>query len=519
MKRKTRNLKRQEKVLATGRNLKKLYLALVLLITLTVSIGVVFSSHVNGKSVHKLKVVRKAANNQNPITDKLGINEYGQYFNLYQKPGDSGQNETDFEDRFNYDLAGIKQIPMKYIRLGVDLGENGPSNGNYDWTRLDYAVKKAQQAGLKVIIPVWFNENNLPADKQPTNADGTYNNDTYKHYLDQLNQLINALVDHFAGKNITYEAVNEAGSNDNAAWMNWNHKSSVEKPNADTSDFNQVKGDIEQVNSNFAHKVKDSNTSNNDNAKYLTGDFGLWDKDSTDNAASVEDNFLNTDNASGVSLHPYLTNKKFTSKPEDILNSQVAYDNKDSNSTDLLGANSYGTLLNKILDPVKNQGLPYAATEFAFGSNSNTNGTSDAEYDQATQANYTLRQIFMLDMLGFKQIIPFGGDDSDPTFAIEKNLGDQNAYPNGYQTGDDIKFNPVGTDLKNDFTSLEGYTLKDQESSGSPNDYLLRYQKSGQPDKLVYWTSADSHQVNFKDNNTNHDLYFSPTPQVTSENS
>lgn len=125
-----------------------------------------------------------------PINKKLGMNDLGWTFDP------TYNNDEQFKEGWNYQLSMIKKLPLKYIRIGTyySLIKTNTS-GNYNFDRLDYAIRTAQNQGLRVIMPIW-------ADLKIT--------DTYTGQLAETKDMITKLVQHEKNKRILWEGIDEA---------------------------------------------------------------------------------------------------------------------------------------------------------------------------------------------------------------------------------------------------------------------------------------------------------------------
>lgn len=343
------------------------------------------------------------------ITEKLGTNSWGMYFDPAKFDFET------FKSHWDYDISMIKQMPMDWLRIGYTYYDSGlNTDGSYNFERLDYAINTAQSSGLKIILPIWFVDDGLT---NKTNID-------YQSYYAKWIDMIEKIVQRYAGKGIYYEAIDEATSGGHF-WLNQNITDSI-------------LNDIVSMNKKFYTFVRKYD----DSARFINGDFASPGS----NTNSVIDKGM-LEFGDYVSYHPYFAN------PEDMINNSSQID-----------------LRNKIF----NTGLPISATEFGFGVPSAFNGANTREQ----QASKLLRQIFILDMLGFEHIVQFTMDGSDKVWVLQN---------------EDGTFNLSGQLIKSKISELHGYTFKERINSDD-NDYLLHYVKNGYPDKVVYWTTSSDHE-------------------------
>ncbi|WP_436702737.1 hypothetical protein [Lactiplantibacillus plantarum] len=305
------------------------------------------------------------------ITDKLGVNEWGMYFN-------GGDYET-FKDNIDYDFEMMNQLPINWVRLGTTYSDSLVTDEGFDWSRLDYAVAKANMIGLKVIIPVWFGTGNLT---NKTNVD-------YQQALINWRKLITSLVHHYKGQGITYEAIDEANGG-GPYWLDRDAKSNM--------------ADIISMNNFFARLV-----ATDDTASYITGDFS-WPGDPSyiDTAiTAIKRGMLSVGQA--VSYHPY-----HRGIPEQILTNE-------------------GEL--NLRQQFANHNLPVAATEYGYPVLKRFNGV----YTAQQQSDYILRQTLLMDMLGFDKMIAFTMDNSDKGWALQHNYYDGSNKGSFNQVGSDYQ--------------------------------------------------------------------------------
>lgn len=290
------------------------------------------------------------------ITDKLGVNEWSMYF--------SGDDYEAFKDNVDYDFEMMNQLPINWVRLGTTYVDSLVTADGFDWSRLDYAVAKANMIGLKVIMPVWFVTDGLT---NKTNVD-------YQQALTNWRKLITSLVHHYHGQGITYEAFDEATGGGHY-WLNQDAQANIT--------------DIVNMNNYFSRLV-----ATDDTASYITGDFPwLGDQNNIDNAiTAIKLGMLNVGQAASYhSYHQGLPEQVLTDKDELNLRQQFA-----------------------------NHNLPIVATEYGYSVTSNFTGT----YTTQQQSDYTLRQTLLMDMLGFDKMIAFTMDNSDKGWAFQHNYYD-----------------------------------------------------------------------------------------------
>lgn len=376
------------------------------------------------------------------ITSKLGVNQWGQYYDFNKF------DDKTFKDNIDYDFSMINQLPINWVRMGMIYYDNLVLNdGSYNFSRLDYAVSKAELMGLKIIMPIWFVDDGL-SDKG------------HIHYDDMLikyKQMIVALIKHFEGHGITYEAIDEATGGDHY-WLNQNAKIRM--------------NDIVMMHQFFKDQVHFLDGT----ADFLAGDYpwigasGMMDRFQT----SVNQGML--DNIKSVSFHPYISGP-----PEQLLTDGQ---------------------LQKELKVLKNNSKNVSATEFGYAYPGSFNGS----YTREQQTNYTLREIFLLDYLGIDKIIYFTMDNSDRVWSLQKSIDQSNIFDT------EENWNPLGSTLRDVFLKLYGYSFSERINVGNTNDYLLRYVCEGQSDIIVGWTASNTHSV------TNQGISFvlNETPQLFS---
>ncbi|WP_273715553.1 beta-galactosidase, partial [Leuconostoc mesenteroides] len=135
------------------------------------------------------------------LTDKLGVNDYGMYFN----------NNIDYEkfkSNWDYDMQMMSRLPINWIRIGYGYWEaNINPDGSFNFDRLDYAINSALANGFKVIIPFFatFDGYKTPPD--------------YQTALQNFKKLVTETITHLRNKAVVFEAVDEAFSG-NHFWMN-----------------------------------------------------------------------------------------------------------------------------------------------------------------------------------------------------------------------------------------------------------------------------------------------------------
>jgi hypothetical protein len=249
----------------------------------------------------------------------------------------------------------------------------------------------------------------------------------YSTYYSKWLDMIQAIINRYSGKGIYYEAVDEALSGGHF-WL------------GQSLDDGKI-SDIVSMNSRI-YKLA---AALDPTAKFINGDLA-----SSDNFASAKDKGM-FNFGDYISYHVYLTN------PESILNNQ-----------DQLS----------FVQDLKNTGMTLSCTEFGFGYPSNFNGANT----RREQASKTLREIFILDMLGFEQIIQFTMEDSDLSWTFET----------AYSSGSDGSLNLSGSLFQSMMLELHDYEFSEKLDS-SDGDYLLKYVSPGNSDKVVFWTTNDNH--------------------------
>lgn len=355
------------------------------------------------------------------ITDKLGVNSWGMYFDPAKFDFEA------FKSHWDYDLSMMNKLPINWVRIGYTYYDSAvKSDGSMNFERLDYAIESAQKYGFKVILPIWVVDDGLT---NKTNID-------YQAYYTKWLEMIRAIVMRYAGKGIYYEAVDEALSGGHF-WLN-------------QSISDSMVADIVNMNDRFYAYTKAYDTT----AKFISGDFA---SPSSTAYQAIENGML--DYGDFASYHPYFTN------PENMISSsdQVAF-----------------------RQAIKDKGLKLSATEYGFGVPSAFNGVNTRE----EQASKLVRQTLILDMLGFEHIVQFTMDGSDKTWVMQN---------------EDGTFNLTGNTMQNVMFSLQGYSFSERVDSNE-DDYILRYTKDGDVDKIVYWTTSNEHKFE--------ELYLTSMPTV-----
>lgn len=208
--------------------------------------------------------------------------------------------------------------------------------------------------------------------------------------------------------------------------------------------------DIINMNDRFYAYTKAYDTT----AKFISGDFA---SPSSTAYKAIENGML--DYGDFASYHPYFTN------PEDMISSsgQIAF-----------------------RQAIKDKGLKLSATEYGFGVPSAFNGANTRE----EQASKLVRQTLILDMLGFEHIIQFTMDGSDKAWVMQN---------------EDDTFNLTGNMMQSVMFSLQDYSFSERIESDK-NDYIFRYVKDGDIDKIVHWTTSNEHKFG--------DFYLTSMPTV-----
>lgn len=355
------------------------------------------------------------------LKDKLGTNIWSQSFDPARFSFD------EFKRRWDYDLSMAAKLPISWLRIGYTYYDAAvDSEGTHDFTRLDYAIKTAQQAGLKVILPVWFTTDGVHRSNVP-----------YSLLVDEFKDMILQMVISESGKSIVYEAADEAFSGGHF-WLEQNMSQSIYQ-------------DILSMNKQFFEWVN----LYDDSATFISGDFASV-TETTQRAA--KDGALSYGRMSSIHLYETV--------PETLITSS--------------------STLN-FFKQMKNSGRTLSATEFGYGYPSAFNGANSRQ----EQSDKTLRQIFILDALGFDQIINFTCDSSDATWSMQ-------ASPD---TGG---WNQVGSDLINLVSQLDGFNFEKLLMSRS-GDYDLIY-RNGTIIKHVFWTINADHTVDGR--------VYTGTPQI-----
>lgn len=368
------------------------------------------------------------------LTDKLGVNDYGMYFN----------NNIDYEkfkSNWDYDMQMMSRLPINWIRIGYGYWEaNINPDGSFNFDRLDYAINSALANGFKVIIPFFatFDGYKTPPD--------------YQTALQNFKKLVTETITHLRNKAVVFEAVDEAFSG-NHFWMNQLISDDV---------INDI------MNINFL--INQLSVAFNSKAEFINGDFnGPGNPVYVANANKAIAKGMLT-HGTHVSYHPY----------------------QKGNPELMLSLPSETEFLNTL----KSTGLSVSVTEFGYGSPNNFNGS----YSRQQQSDYTLRQIFLLDMLGVEHIVYFTMDNSDKTWSLQGNY-----YDTGVVKGEKPAFNLVGNQLQELLIEVYGYSFKNRIET-TPDDFCLVYEKDDELDKLIYWTTSTSHTFN--------GLLMTSTPQI-----
>lgn len=355
------------------------------------------------------------------ITDKLGVNSWGMYFDPAKFDFET------FKSHWDYDLSMMNKLPINWVRIGYTYYDGAVNaDGSMNFERLDYAIESAQKYGFKVILPIWVVDDGLT---NKTNID-------YQAYYTKWLEMIRAIVMRYAGKGIYYEAVDEALSGGHF-WLN--------QPISDS-----MVADIIHMNDRFYAYTKAYDPT----AKFISGDFAA---PSPTAYQAIERGML--DYGDYASYHPYQTD------PEGMISSssQVAF-----------------------RQAIKDKGLKLSATEYGFGVPRAFNGANTRE----EQASKLVRQTLILDMLGFEHIVQFTMDGSDKAWAMQN---------------EDGTFNLTGNVMQSITFSLQGYSFSERVDSNA-DDYILRYVKDGDVDKIVYWTTSNEHKFG--------DFYLTSMPTV-----
>lgn len=367
------------------------------------------------------------------LTDKLGVNDYGMYFN----------NKIDygkFKSNWDYDMQMMSRLPINWIRIGYGYWEaNIYPDGSFNFDRLDYAINSALDNGFKIILPFFFTNDGY---KTPV---------SFETGVNDLKSIIKAVVKRYAGKGIYYEGINEInGSNhyfiDNSLMDHIDEAVALNEyffaiNQAYDASSTYIAGSLALANDSHYYKFQELVK----RGYFSHGSFG--------------------------SYHQYVMGA-----PENGLTNYL----HDQDVMNYLKSR-YGKL---------------SITELGYGSPSNFNGS----YTRQQQSDFTLRQIFLLDMIGAEHIICFTMDNSDKTWALQENY-----YDAGIAEGKKPSFNLVGNKLQELFIELYGYSFKKRMET-DPNDFKLLYRKDGEVDKLVYWTAGTSHVAN--------GLLITSTPQI-----
>lgn len=414
-----------------------------------------------------------------PLEKKLGMNIFGDSFKANPRTNTDSDPNSVFESRWNTDIDAMKQLNMKYVRLGASYStllskdnegdNNNPSNYNdYDFSRLDYAIHSAKSAGLTPIISMYA-DSNIASKNNDTN----YNNSAYPDDLARTKDLINQLVDHEADKGVLWEGFNEAESGSQDYWFG--------QTDMEADDKQKLK-DVVMMDKYFQDQVNkyDQAYDSNPDSNFITGDLGGSSglaNEIINLDPGVFDNTKNNKTSGFGSFHAY---KGYT--PEDVLKGNT----NDQVLTQTDPTADWSSWDAKEIESLRAQGLKPAITEFGYPYPDGWSlGGSESRQQQSDNLE---REIFSLDMEGADMIIPFTMEHTNAQWAL-KNSSDQN------QTSPASAF----SNLQKLMNQLHGYTFSQKVSSednslGNHSDdngnYVLKYTKDNSPDKYVYWTTT-----------------------------
>ncbi|MCP8851748.1 cellulase family glycosylhydrolase [Latilactobacillus sakei] len=371
------------------------------------------------------------------LVDKIGVNETSGF--IYWSASDD-----EFRGNIDYDLEMIAKMPVNWVRLPITHAtvlKKGIQIGEYDFSRLDYLVDRLSKLGIKVIMSVWF------GNEIATDLSGKI---SYEDALSLYKDIFTETVKHYRGQKITYEAIDEATGGGQYYW--WGKDSAT------------VIDDIVMMHRYFYSQLLLFDP----DANFIAGSYPwIGEPGYLNNALSTINKGMLTGHKE-VSFHPYVKGA-----PEQILT--------DPNWL-------------TFVDALEDEAQQLSVTEFGYPSPANFNGT----YTEQEQADYSMRMLFILDMLGMEKIVYFTMNNNDYSWAL------QSFY--GYDEG---RLKPVGQLFQNMLLDLNGYEFKERVSTDK-NDYVLRYCRTGQTDKLVAWTTVGPHEL--------YEYMLSSTPQIINLN-
>lgn len=359
-----------------------------------------------------------------------------------------------FNERFGmflwpYDHSGYNAVFFKKqldaaLDLGVGLISIGsrPDNANDDVGAIDGAFDMAQNAGMAV--------------RTTLGAGAALNGDAvdYPNHIHDMDDWNKRYVQHLAGRNLIWDASNEAN---NPGF--WYGKSSY-------YDHSLIKDwlSVDKVLYNYVRQYDPGSI-------FLNGDLyrgpydlqkGQW-ADEWD--VMVQDGLMSFGEA--VSVHPYLEDSKtgYPHSPESLLQYMATPDNAT---------------------------LPLVVTEFSY---------NRSTMDVNQQANWLARAWFIFDYMQVPFVLHYG-------------FWDEYQDDNGGYTIFDHDWNayPAATSLKYWLHELKGYYFNQRISVGNDGaDFVFDYVEDTEH-KLIGWTSGADHQVTVN----GHTYTITNSPQLLS---
>lgn len=333
-------------------------------------------------------------------------------------------------------------LGAKYFGIGSIV--NGYTSDPQPW---DFSTAKQQLDFLQDhgITPI------VGFDPWPTDAE----NADSEHAQYGFDAKVTAFVKNFSGRGIIWQGLNEANGDDgHPHWFGRDIRFDKQAFN-DWLDYDRRMNSIVQK--------------YDPGAVFLTLDFyNTIAFNETDRMNHIWSQALEAgiqETGDALSIHPYNwdNNGHFNGTPEDVF---------------------------KAMQPDKRVTLPMVTTEFGF--------RRDVVGDEL-QADYNLRELFLLDLLGHSIITTY------------KAFGTQPDSDDGYALATPQGMRPVGKLMQQLIMhDLNGFTCFERVTTPSAGDYVLRY-VGATGDKFVYWTVDDKHNVNHLDI----PLELTSTPKVS----
>ncbi|MHA5111168.1 hypothetical protein R5P03_08745 [Oenococcus oeni] len=388
------------------------------------------------------------------ISNKIGIN--AGLGGSYYVPDKGWYRYTDDEakQQFDYDYPFIKNSPFKFVRLIISyrscLTNTTTPAGSNDTGVLPYDWESWDYAINQL----------LADDFTVIIAPDTW--DTVTYDLSGFKDWLTALIKHYSNKGIIWEGINEATSG-NGYWFNQPVTDQILKDIVDTNKYLYNLVRVYDPKSKFSSGAFPSSTNENLGFAETAIQLGILDQ------------------GDYASYHPYEYGA-----PEQIL----------TNSWDVQTLNDF-----------KNKNLLPIASEFGYATPSQFNGN----YTEDEQSDNVLREYLLLDSLGYEVMALFDLQAVNP-FSIVHNpsISDFNLKVDLSTSA--VKMRAYN-DIQKFFTNLYGYSFVTRESTDSNSDYIFRYAKSGQLDKIVFWTSGSDHQIKYK----NETLSLTSSPSILTD--